>query len=211
MFDIDNLLNFLYVVAFLAAMILPAFQKQRREEARKRAEQQQQAEDIPTVEQRDPADVPEPTVRREPQRAERAPTLAEDVDVARAPADERGAAASVPVPLASATPAASGSAPAPVGGLESVFPSLDLTPLDERIDLTDLDERPLRSEPPARARAGSMAAASGVPRRPDSVPARRAPLALSRAELRRAVIWRELLAPPVTVRSRSDERGGPNG
>ncbi|MBK9384596.1 MAG: hypothetical protein IPN34_07230 [Planctomycetes bacterium] len=183
--DLDALLNFLYIVAFLAAMILPSFQRQRREEARKRAESQRQAQEVPTVEERSPEDVPEPTIRR---------AASAETDANRASPAAAAPVASpnvVAEPDAAAEPEVAAAAARQVGGvvLTELDETIDLTHLDDAIDVTSLDDG---ETPPGRLATASEAVArtEGAPRISTS----------DRAALRQAVIFAELLQPPLSLR-----------
>ncbi|MBL8897854.1 MAG: hypothetical protein JNM84_09505 [Planctomycetes bacterium] len=195
--DLDSLLNFLYIVAFLAAMILPSFQRQRREEARKRAEAQRQAEEVPTVEERSPEDVPEPTIRRaaasapEPAPSPAGGALVDLASMAPEPRSEREPRSAVDARPTAAAELAAAAAASKVGGsdLTDLDEVIDLTALDEEIDVTSIDDGERRedrskvvSEEPARSEAAPRIAV-GDP-----------------AALRQAVIFSELLQPPVALR-----------
>lgn len=183
---IDALLNFLYIVGFLAAMILPAFQRQRREAARQRAEEQRRAQDIPTVEERSPEDVPDPVIRRSVAPAAEDPAAAPVAPSSR-----------VAEPEAAAVPEVAAAAARTVGGS-------DLTQLDEEIDLTalddDIDLMPLDHGAPQPRLSGEMGGSSAPADERESSAAPR-PRALDRAALRQAMVWRELLDRPVALRS----------
>jgi hypothetical protein len=192
--DLDALLNFLYIVAFLAAMILPSFQRQRREEARKRAEAQRQAQEVPTVEERSPEDVPEPTVRRGAP-TEAGERLAEAAPAEPAKVGEPTAKAAEPVsrveprPAAAHDHAAASATQVGESDLTDLDEVIDLTALDEAIDVTSLDDGEKREERPTPA--------------PEVRPSFEGSLRVAvtdRTALRQALIFGELLQPPLALR-----------
>jgi hypothetical protein len=187
---IDTLLNFLYIVGFLAAMILPAFQRQRREAARQRAEEQRRAQDIPTVEERSPEDVPDPVIRRS------AAPAAEAASEVRAAAPV-APPSRVAEPEAAAVPEVAAAAAQSVGGndLTQLDEEIDLTALDEAIDVTAFDD----AVPQLRLTGEMGGSSSPADERESSAAGRRRPL--DRAALRQAIVWRELLDRPVALRS----------
>jgi hypothetical protein len=190
--DLDSLLNFLYIVAFLAAMVLPAFQKQRREEARKRAEELRRGSDVPTVEERDPSDVPEPVIRRKP---EPATEEAEPVKAAAEPTEHR-TASDLPSPV-SATPMRDSVAQAAIDAAD--FPQLEDAPsigsIGDEITFGSIGE--LESETRAAAALLPTPAGTGAPVLSASA---RGLGTIDREALRRAILWREVLDKPVSLR-----------
>lgn len=193
--DLDSLLNFLYIVAFLAAMVLPAFQKQRREEARKRAEELRRGSDVPTVEERDPSDVPDPVVRRQPAPAAPASSEVEPVKAAAEPTEHRSAA-DLPSPVPAA-PIRDLVAHTAIGAAD--FPQLEDThsigSIGDEITFGSIDElgseprhaSPLASAPSGTGSPGLSASAKGLG-------------SMDREALRRAILWREVLDKPVSLR-----------
>lgn len=205
----DTVLNFLYVVAFLAAMVLPAFQRQRRETARKKAEAQRKAEEIPTVEERSPEDVPAPVVRRTPVPAAAAPASAGAGSTAASTSAPSagaatGASAAEAEPEAAANPEVASAAARKVGqtDLTHIDDEIDLTALDDELDITALDV-PQVTEPEG-AEAAERAMIRDDVRTATTAISR--PNVLDRVALRQAWIWRELLGPPLALRSRRDPR-----
>lgn len=202
MFDFDSILNFFYIVAFLAAMVLPAFQKQRREEARKRAEESRRAEDVPRIEERDPSDVPEPVVRREPARAPAA------ASVESPEANPHQADSSLPAPSAAGSaigPVLNADRPrtkdAAIGKeldhLENALPigsiieEIAATSIGAFESMVDIDGAPVRqgTEIGSAPRPGMSAAALG---------------AKDLHALRQAIVWREVLDKPIALRRQRD-------